>query len=171
MEAEKEKDFLEAIEKYNSSILRICRIYASSYMEPVDLFQDVIFNIWKSFSSFENKSNIGTWIYRIALNTCLRNKLKLDKHNSSQVPIDLFHFEKVGKKSDDEFDEERYMLLHDCIAKLNETNKSIALLYLEDLSYKQIAEIIGITENHVAVKMKRIRENLLKCLTKKNHHD
>jgi RNA polymerase sigma factor (sigma-70 family) len=164
MDTAKENQVLEAIDKYKGSIVRICKIYASSYMDSSDLFQEVVFNIWNSYKSFENRSTIGTWIYKIALNTCLRYKMKLDKHKSTHVKLESVQFYRIPKNENTAG--EKIEHLHFCINKLSEVNKSIVLLYLEDLSYKEISQIIGLTENHIAVKMKRIRESLLNCLNK-----
>jgi len=83
MQKEKERHFLDTIEKNKHSILRICNVYATKYLEPNDLFQDVVYNIWKSYTSFDNTASIDTWIYRITLNVCMRAKLKISKKGSS----------------------------------------------------------------------------------------
>ena len=164
MQKEKERQFLTIIEKNKHSILRICKVYASKYIEPEDLFQDVVYNIWKSYTSFDDKSNIDTWVYRITLNVCMRAKLNVNKKTNNHFNIDSIHFNQIPSESND-INSERFEDLRCCISKLKETDKSIVLLYLEDIAYSQISEIIGLTENHIAVKMKRIKKNLLECLT------
>ena len=158
--------FEQLIKNNKHKIYRICRIYASSPIEPEDLFQEVIFQIWKSLSNFKGNSSIDTWVYRIALNVCLRSKMKLDKSNLKTARIDAIHFSSITQMSDP-FEEEKFQYLKECIATLNETDTSIIVLYLDEISYKNIAEITGMSENLIAVKMKRIRKKLFDCITPK----
>ena len=159
-------NFEQVLETNKETIYRICRIYAVSPIEPQDLFQEVVYQIWKSLSTFKGKSNINTWVYRIALNVCMRSKLKLEKKQEKTVRFDAIQF-KVSDDSLNHKDNEKYKLLKACIATLNESDTSIIVLFLEDISYKQIAEITGLTENHIAVKMKRIRKKLFDCINPK----
>ena len=165
MQKEKEKHFLDTIENNKHSILRICNVYASKYSEPNDLFQDVVYNIWKSYTSFENTSNINTWVYRITLNVCMRAKLKISKKTDNHFAVDSIQFNQIPSEESNNSNNERHDALRHCISNLKATDKSIVLLYLEDIAYTQIAEITGLTENHIAVKMKRIKKKLLECLT------
>ena len=158
-----QSNFEQVIEANKETIYRICRIYAVSPIEPQDLFQEVIYQIWKSLKSFKGTSTINTWVYRIALNVCMRAKLKLEKKREKTVRFDAIQF-KVSENSFNEDEDEKYKFLKECIAALNESDTSIIVLYLEELSYKQIAEITGLTENHIAVKMKRIRKKLFDCI-------
>jgi len=158
--------FEQILEDNKEKIYRICRIYARSPIEPQDLFQEVVYQIWKSFSTFKGKSEIGTWIYRIALNVCYCSKMKLEIKNHQLVRLDSIHFE-LAEKAPDKNQKEEYQMLYDCVSTLNESDQSIVILYLEDLPYKEIASITGLTDNHVAVKMKRIRKMLFDCITHK----
>ena len=159
-------NFEQVLETNKETIYRICRIYAVSPIEPHDLFQEVTYQIWKSLKSFKGKSNINTWVYRIALNVCMRSKLKLEKKQEKTVRFDAIQF-KASNHSLNEEEDEKYKFLKACIATLNESDTSIIVLHLEELSYKQIAEITGLTENHIAVKMKRIRKKLFDCINPK----
>lgn len=156
--------FEQLIIENKDKIYRICRIYAVSPTEPEDLFQEVIYQTWKAFSTFEGKSKIGTWIYRIALNVCLSSKKDIEKTKEKTVRLDSIQFE-LASSEPDRIQQEKYNALHDCIYALNIFDQSIVILSLEDLPYKEIAKIMGLTENHVAVKMKRIRKELSKCIT------
>ncbi len=158
--------FEQLLKENTHKIYRICRIYAAAPLEPEDLFQEVIFQIWKSLPSFKGKSSIDTWVYRIALNVCLRSKMKLDKSNQKTTRFDAIHFTPVAEAIDS-FEAEKFAYLKECITTLNESDTSIIVLYLDELSYKEIAEITGLTENHIAVKMKRIRKKLFECITPK----
>lgn len=159
-------NFEQVLETNKETIYRICRIYAVSPVEPQDLFQEVVYQIWKSLNSFKGNSNINTWVYRIALNVCMRSKLKLEKKREKTVRFDAIQFKASDDSLNDE-DDEKYKLLKACISTLNESDTSIIVLYLEDIPYKQIAEITGLNENHIAVKMKRIRKKLFDCINPK----
>jgi RNA polymerase sigma factor (sigma-70 family) len=158
--------FEEILEKNKQKIYRICRIYAVSPIEPQDLFQEVIIQIWKSLESFKNQSAIDTWVYKITINVCLRSKLKLDKNNNKTERLDSIKIAPVEQEVDDS-DQEKFKFLKKCITTLNETETSLIILYLDDLPYKEIALITGLSENYIAVKMKRIRIKLFECIKSK----
>lgn len=159
-------NFEQIIEKNKNKIFRICRIYAVSPIEPQDLFQEVVFQIWKSLVSFSAKSSVDTWVYKITINVCLRSKLKLDKSNDKTDRFESIHFTPL-KEENDESEEEKFRFLKECIATLNEIDTSLIILYLDDLSYNEISVITGLSENHIAVKMKRIRKKLFECISPK----
>ena len=166
MQRQEELIFKKILEDNKNSIYRICRIYAVAPIEPQDLFQEVIIQIWKSLPNFKEKSSINTWIYKIALNVCLRSKDQLKKGNSNTFRLESIEFD-LSERIPDTNEQERYSALYSCISSLKESDQSLIILSLEDLPYKQIAEISGLTENHVAVKMKRVRKILLDCISPK----
>ena len=159
-------EFEQVLEDNKIKIYRICKIYAVSPIEPEDLFQEVTFRIWKAFSTFEGRSSMSTWIYRIALNVCMRYKNKLENINGKMVRLEAIQFEPVASIPD-LTQQEKYKALYSCIHTLNEKDQSIVILALDELPYKEIAEITGLTENHIAVKMKRVRKVLSRCITSK----
>ena len=109
-------------------------------------------------------SSMSTWIYRIALNVCMRFKNKLENTNGKMVRLESIHFEPV-ESIPDSTQQEKYKALYGCIHRLNEKDQSIVILVLEELPYKEIAKITGLTDNYIAVRMKRIREVLSKCIS------
>ncbi len=159
-------NFERILEENKNKIFRICRIYATIPIEPQDLFQEVVFQIWKSLDSFKGHSSIDTWVYKITINVCLRSKIKLDKINNKTDRFESIHFTAVEKEIDVS-EQEKFNYLKECISTLNETDTSLIVLYLDDLSYKDISIITGLSENHIAVKMKRIRKKLFECITSK----
>ncbi|MBL4655995.1 MAG: RNA polymerase sigma factor [Bacteroidia bacterium] len=160
-----ESTFIDALEQDKGRIFRMCRAYSTDNENAKDLFQDVVLQIWKSLPSFSELSTIDTWIYRITLNVCIRSNLQVKKREDKMVRLDSIHFENLGTGSDDNFEEsEKFKPLYRCISTLGETDRSIILLFLEDLPYKEISSVIGLTENHIAVKLKRIKEKLFNCL-------
>ena len=162
--------FEQVLEDNKIRIFRICRIYAVPPIEPEDLFQEVTFHIWKAFSSFESRSGMNTWVYRIALNVCMRYKNKLENRKGKMVRLESIQFEPASSIPDT-VQLEKSKALHSCIQVLNEIDKTIVILSLDGLSYKEMAKITGLTENHIAVKMKRVRKALLSCITAKLRSD
>lgn len=157
-----EQLFFELLENNKNRINRICSVYAKNREDQKDLVQDVLLNIWKALPRFEQRANINTWLYRITLNVCLRSKYEhVRKHKVELDSISIEPMADVPKN-------EKYEQLYHFIGQLEATDKSIIILFLEDLPYKEIAEIVGISENHVAVKIKRIKGKLMKCLTREN---
>lgn len=157
--------FEQIVQDNKASILRICKIYAISPNEPEDLFQEVIYQVWRSLDKFQGDSTVSTWVYRIALNVCLRSKMK-QASDTNKISLSSIDFSITDKSVAE--DDEKYYLLKHCISKLNDTDQSIIILYLEELPYAEMATVLGITENHVAVKMKRIRKKLFDCMTQMN---
>lgn len=160
MEKEIEEKFLNELELNKESLLRICSMYTMDTEMQKDYFQEAILNIWKSLPSFKEKSSLKTWMYRITINVCLgldtkKKKVKLDFVEF----IDDISFEKEEEKSNP-----KLYKLRKCISRLDKSNTTIISLYLEGLAYKEIAQISGLTENHVAVKLKRIKKKLLNCM-------
>lgn len=161
-----EQDFSEILEENKHKIYRLCKIYAVSPIEPQDLFQEVVIQVWKSLPTFKGNSNISTWVYKIAINVCYTSKARLEKKSNNFVRLDSIKIQPAEIPPDQD-QKEKYLVLRECISTLNEVDKSIVVLSLEELPYKEISEITGLTENHIAVKMKRIRKSLLKCITQK----
>ena len=160
--------FEEVLAANKEQIYRICKIYATPPYEAQDLFQEVTFQAWKSYKNFEGKSKVSTWIYRVALNVCLQMKTKHDKKNHQTIAIDAIQF----KLTEDSENIAQFNQLKACIDTLPESDKSVIVLFLEDLAYREIGNILGLTENHVAVKMKRIKAKLSSCMTSKHDsHD
>ena len=158
--------FEQVLDENKEKIYRICKIYAVSPIEPEDLFQEVTYQIWKALPAFENRSSIDTWVYRITLNVSIRSKNRLNKTNDKSVRLETINFQPTSICPDQD-SEKKYKALQECIKTLSKINQAIVIFSLEDLPYKEIAKITGLTENHIAVKMKRIRNELLDCIISK----
>ncbi len=147
--------FTAEILPHQALIHKICRMYRDTPEDREDLFQEIIYQLWKSYPKFENKSKITTWMYRIGLNTAMASfrKPKVTLHYSDTIP---------DKKTPQETqtDTWREELLFTAIRKLEEDERALIALYLEDLSYAEIAEVIGISENNVGVRLNRIKTKL-----------
>lgn len=155
------------IENNKQRIYRICRAYAVHPEDRKDLFQEVVINIWQSLKGFREEAKIETWIYRIALNVCMRHSLKLKKKKKERSYSDLEIVVKGPDISQNLEQKESLEQLNRCIAALNEVEKSLITLFLEDLPYKSISQITGLSENNVAQKIKRIKEKLMHCIKEK----
>jgi RNA polymerase sigma factor (sigma-70 family) len=156
---DKEEKFIAAIKANEGIIYKLASIYTDTIEDRNDLIQEIIYNLWKSFDSFNHQSNFSTWLYRVAMNVAIYN-LKIAKRKVFLVPIENQHLD----FNDDEnlYFEENLKLLKQHINELNLLDKGIVMLYFEDKSYQEIAEIIGISESNVGTKIARIKEKLKK---------
>jgi len=167
MDKELEDIFLKAVEQNQQKLLRICSVYAKDASGTKDLFQEVLFNIWKSMPSFNGDAAIGTWMYRITLNVCLRMRSKEIKLQKKTIRMDSITISNLKADSPNHTQNDRLIALRNCIKKLNEADKALITLYLEELPYKEISSVLGLNENTVAVKVKRIKTKLLNCLNQR----
>lgn len=154
---DKKDRFISVIKKNEGLIYKVAALYTNSSQDREDLYQEIVFQFWKSFDSFKEQSQVSTWMYRVAMNTAIYN-LKSNKKQVNTVPIEL-----VTERSAEEFDrseEEKIKLLYEYIQTLNLLERGIILLYLEGKSHQEIAEIIGITISNVGTKVSRIKEKL-----------
>jgi RNA polymerase sigma factor (sigma-70 family) len=167
MDQQLENTFLKALEQNQQKLLRVCSVYAENAEDRKDLFQEALINIWQSMPSFEEKSSLSTWMFRITLNVCLRLQTKQAKKRDRFRKLDSLTIEPANEEEPNPEEQERLTKLRKCIKKLNDADKVVTTLYLEELSYQEIANITGLTENHVAVKIKRIKMKLLTCINDK----
>jgi len=153
-----EKEFLQIISENQGIIHKVCSIYCDLEEDRRDLFQEILVQLWKSYASFRNESKFTTWMYRVALNTAItsfkKEKRQPDKSGLSYESIQL------AEEIYDTRTEDQIRLLNKAVVQLTGIEKSIILLFLEDKKYEEIAEITGITQNYVRVKMNRIKKKL-----------
>ncbi len=152
------KRFSEQVSDHVGILHKICRTYKKDPDDRDDLFQEIVYNAWKSYPRFEGRSKFSTWLYRVALNTALYQNRK-DRFFGKTVDVDVVREQLVSETKDDHTD-----LLWMAINRLDELEKSIVILYLEELPYKEISEITGLTENNIAVKLNRIKTKMKKIL-------
>ena len=161
-----ENTFLAALEQQQQRLLRVCSVYAVDNDDKKDLFQEVVINIWQAMPTFEGKSSISTWMFRIALNVCLRLQDKQAKKKDRFRRLDSMQIENIKEDETNHEEHDQLIQLRNCIKKLDDADKALTTLYLEGLPYKEIADITGLTENNIAVKIKRIKTKLLNCINK-----
>ncbi|MFV0398167.1 MAG: RNA polymerase sigma factor [Bacteroidales bacterium] len=150
-----EQEFLRLVENNQKIIYKVCYVYATDSEHLNDLYQEVVINLWKSFSQFRGESLPSTWVYRVGLNTCVSFYRK-EKSKPEVVPLSF----DLPIYADQDNTEEQLLWLYRMINRLGQMERALILLWLEEKSYHEIAEITGISRNHVAVKLSRIREKL-----------
>ena len=149
-----EQKFSQTVKEHTSTIYTVCYMFSQDADEVNDLFQEVLVNLWKGFDSFEHRSDIKTWIYRVALNTCISLDRKKKRAATVKTTMDINLFE------DRDEDTRQVDMLHKRISKLQPFDRAIVLLWLENLSYEEIGQIVGISTKNVSVRLFRIREQL-----------
>jgi RNA polymerase sigma-70 factor (ECF subfamily) len=149
--------FEQLVQKHKSTIYTVCYMFSQDEDEVNDLFQETLVNMWKGIDSFREGSKISTWIYRVALNTCLLQERK-KKKEVKIVPLSM----DVNFFEDEDANITQVRQLHERIGKLGLVDRAIVMLWLEDLSYDEIGAIVGITPQNVGVKLFRIKEQLKK---------
>ena len=162
MQTQLEKNFLNDFEKNQNIVHKICRIYTTNQDQHNDLFQEITIQIWKNYSKFRGESKFSTWMYRVSLNTAIT----LNRKSSRRIKTQDFSEVSFKIKSIDYDDtkDQQLRALYGGIRELNDIEKALIFLYLEDKPYKEIAKTLGISEVNARVKMNRSKEKLRKIL-------
>ncbi len=155
-----ETTFLKLVDEHQAIIFKISRMYRDTLEDQEDLFQEIVFQLWKSFPTFRNESKVSTWMYRIALNTAIAFFRKPRLPIAADVQPSEF---RVQIENDEASEQEERMFT--ALRQLNSAEKAIIALYLDDYSYSEIANLIGISENNVGVRINRIKSKLKIILT------
>lgn len=150
----KEQQFEQTVSEHKNTIYTVCYMFSNDSEEVSDLFQETLINLWKGFDGFENRSDIRTWIYRVALNTCITLDRKKRRTAATTLSMDINLFK------DNDADTQQVDILHHRISKLKPFDRAIVLLWLENLSYEEIGLIVGISTKNVSVRLFRIKEQL-----------
>lgn len=157
----KKEEIIELIGEHRDLVYKICTMYSNCQDDMDDLFQEICIQLWRSYPKFNHNSKVSTWMYRVALNTAISWIRKEKKHknngcftdNEKSINDDFPFYVEAEKK-------EQINWLYQAIESLTKFDKTLVLLYLEDVPNQEIAEILGITEGNVRVKMNRIRKKL-----------
>ena len=158
MEKEQEQLFARLVREHKSTIYTVCYMFSKDEDEVNDLFQETLINVWKGMDGFRNQSKFSTWVYRVALNTCLMQERK-KKREGEKVPLSM----SVNLFEDsDDAKIKQVQQLHERIGRLGLVDRALVMLWLEGMSYDEIGSIMGITSQNVAVKLFRIKEQLKK---------
>ena len=161
MNPQPDKDqFLLLIQQNKKLIFKVCNTYCRDEEDRKDLVQEVIIQLWHSYPNYNNQYKLSTWMYRIALNTAISFYRSNHKRTGGTVSINEEIFNIADDTETTRQLDEKVILLHQFINQLDELNKALMILYLDKNSYKDIADILGITETNVATKISRIKQHL-----------
>ena len=151
-----EQQFSQMVKDNRGTIYSVCYMFSNDADEVADLFQEVLVRLWSGFATFHGQSETRTWIYRVSLNTCISIDRKKKRRKKAMLSMDVDYFD------DSDTSSAQVKLLHDRIARLQPLDRAIVLLWLEQVSYDEIGDIVGISAKNVSVRLSRIRLQLKK---------
>ena len=149
-----EQAFARMVKEHKDTIYMVCYMFSENSSEVQDLYQECLINLWRSFASFEGRSSLRTWIWRVSLNTCISVDRKQRRRRSLPLEMDIDLY------NDTDHETRQVKMLHERINKLGPFDRAIILLWLENMSYEEIGAIVGISAKHVSVRLFRIKEQL-----------
>lgn len=158
MNKEIEHKFIVEFEQNQNIIHKVCRIYTSNQDAHNDLFQEIAIQLWKAYPKFRGESKLSTWMYRIGLNTAITLYRKSKRSIVTQDFDSVLY--RIESTSYDDTEEEQLKLMYKAIHQLNDIDKALIFLYLEDVNYKEISDTMGISEVNARVRMNRIKTRL-----------
>ncbi|WP_242695914.1 RNA polymerase sigma factor [Desertivirga brevis] len=147
--------FISVIEEHKGIISKVCHMYCSRNEDREDLFQDIVLQLWRSFPSFSGGSKVSTWMYRVALNVAIT---RLRKESKKEQPRELN--EEALNIPEEPFDGEKDKIMQQAIQILTDVEKAIVMLYMDNYSYREIGELVGISESNVGYKLNQIKHKL-----------
>lgn len=157
-----EHDFVQQLEKNQNIVHKICRLYTNNQEAHNDLFQEITIQLWKAYPKFRGDSKLSTWMYRVGINTAItlyrKRKREINTQDFNAVAY------KIKSNAYDDTEEQQLSLMYKAIKQLNDIEKALVFLYLEDKSYREISETMGISEVNARVKMNRIKTKLKNLL-------
>lgn len=162
LEAEIKKEFEEALVVYGGVITKICYYFSSDAEDFQDIRQEVLINLWKGWKKFRGDAKLSTWIYRISFNTCISYQRKEKKSHRVVSINEILNM----PEEEEDYRIDRYNTMHNLIQRLNFEERAIILLWLDDRNYDEISELMGIKRNTIAVKLKRIKEKIIRMSNK-----
>ena len=153
-----EHSFVELLEEHQNIVHKVCRLYTNNQDAHNDLFQEITIQLWKAYPKFRGDSKFSTWMYRVGLNTAITLYRK-SKRSIKTQEFDSVQF-KIKSEPYDDTEEQQLKLLYNAVHQLNDIEKALVFLYLEDKNYSEISETLGITEVNARVKMNRVKKKL-----------
>ncbi|MDO6430445.1 sigma-70 family RNA polymerase sigma factor [Flavitalea sp. BT771] len=157
-----EDTFIDDINRNIGIIHKICNVYFNVPDDRQDAFQEVLYQLWKSYPGFKGDAKFSTWMYKVALNTAITYAKKSRKEPRKEIIPE--HYEQIAEMNDQHSEAEKMAFLYGAINKLSAMDKAITLLYLEENSYEEISAITGLTKSNVSVRLVRIKKNLKELL-------
>ena len=150
-----ELQFTKMVKEYRKTIYTVCYFYSKDSEEVNDLYQEILINLWKGFEKFRGESSLKTWIWRVSLNTCNNQKRK-KKGSVQTIPLSI----DIDLYNDDDVQSKQIQMLYDRINRLDVFDRAIILLWLENMNYQDIADVVGISLSNVTTRLFRIKEQL-----------
>ena len=150
-----ELQFTKMVKEYRKTIYTVCYFYSKDTEEVNDLYQEILINLWKGFEKFRGESSLKTWIWRVSLNTC-NNQERKKKSSVQTIPLSI----DIDLYNDDDAQSKQIQMLYDRINRLDVFDRAIILLWLENMSYQDIADVVGISLSNVTTRLFRIKEQL-----------
>ena len=150
-----EREFEKMIREHKGTIYTVCYMFSQDKDEVADLFQEILINLWKGSGTFRGESSLNSWIWRVSLNTCISSdRKKRVRPKTEPLSMNINLFEDIDPATI------QATMLKERISKLGPFDRAIVLLWLENLSYEEIGQIIGISSKNVSVRLVRIKEQL-----------
>ena len=143
------------VKEYRKTIYTVCYFYSKDTEEVNDLYQEILINLWKGFEKFRGESSLKTWIWRVSLNTC-NNQERKKKGSVQTIPLSI----DIDLYNDDDVQSKQIQMLYDRINRLDVFDRAIILLWLENMNYQDIADVVGISLSNVTTRLFRIKEQL-----------
>lgn len=165
LDSDHESQFISWLNEHSSSVMKVARAYTLSSEECQDLAQEILLQAWRSLPNFEGKSSVSTWFYRVALHTAMNWHRQDGRRRSRQKP--LLEMQVVANDGDSALQvQQREVVeqLYNAIHQLPDTDAALVLLYLDELSYREMSEVLGISESNVGVKLNRAKKSLAKLM-------
>ncbi len=153
--------FLKLLRDNDARLRKICRVYAADAEGEKDLYQDILVQLWRALPSFDGSSQPGTWLYRVALNTALNQKRQRKARERATLDeSDPIWQNRIPTPEQSLESSQRLRRLYAAIARLDDVDKALVMMYLDEKSYREMAEVLGISESNVGVKLHRIRKEM-----------
>ena len=166
LKAERNQIFVEWMEAHQAILFKVSRAYGATHADREDLFQEIALQVWNSIPAFRGDAAASTWIYRVALNTALAWRRKERKHGRGRQDL-----EAAGLLTSPAGRDPRLEWIYQRIAELDDVSRSLALLMLDGFSYRDMSQILGLSESNVGVKINRIKAAMAAQLAKESHDD
>ncbi len=162
---DRDDEFIQLVRENDARLRKICRVYADGAEARRDLYQDILVELWRSLPSFEGDAQPSTWLYRVALNTALSHDRSRAVRDDATLDADHPMWTDGVDRPDERLDrEEQLDRLYAAIDRLDELDKALVMMYLDENTYREMADVLGISENHVGVKLHRAKNKLASWL-------
>ena len=162
---DRDDDFLQLVRENDGRLRKICRVYAQNGADRNDLYQDILVELWRAFPSFDGESKPSTWMYRVALNTALSHARKQDVRAEATLDAsDPVWGDGLARPGEELERREKIDQLYEAIDRLDDIDKALVTMYLDEKSYSEMADVLGMSESYVGVKLHRIKKQLAEWL-------